>query len=290
MPDNDEDAPGFYRTELGGEGAERLVLRFSSADASILPSEGEGIGLELELRGPKAALADWRPNVRRVEGILVLAEAEGPVKVVELRARIPAAIRDVEFHTRSGDAEVSGLKIGVLAETETGRIRVRDAASLEARSATGDIEVERTGACDLSVGSGRVRCLFPQDKVVARSKSGDIDIDDAEGDLYLETASGEISVTRPKGRVRAQSGAGDIEIEAPDPFGGGEATSVSGRIGFILGGADLELRAETLSGRLVTPQGEIGTPAGPRRCALSVGKGGRRLHAKSVSGDIEIDF
>ncbi len=294
MPDDPDNSPGFLRAEFPCEGAERLVLRFPEADASILPTasndEGKTIRLELELRGPKELVASWRPELRRVEGILVVAEGQGPVHVTELKASVPAAIHDIELHTKTGDVEVRGLSIGVRAETESGSVRVEGASSLEARSLSGDIDAERIGSADIGAGSGRVRCVLPFDRVVVRSKSGDIDIEDAKGDLVLETASGEISVARPRGRVRAASQAGDIEIEALGPFGGGEATSVSGRIGFNLAGADLELRAETLSGRLRTPQGEIGSPAGPRRCALSVGKGGRRLHAKSVSGDIEIEF
>ncbi|MBL8965645.1 MAG: DUF4097 family beta strand repeat protein [Spirochaetaceae bacterium] len=290
MNENLDNSPGFYRAELSSENAERLVLRFPAADAAAIAHDGASIVVEFDIRGPAAALSAWQPNIRRIEGILILAEGEGAVKATDIRIRLPAAIRDLEIHSRSGDIEVGGLNLGILAETETGRVRVADATSLEAFSASGDIEIERVGTAEIRAGTGRVRCIDSSDVVVARSKSGDIDVEDAGGDLYLETASGEISIARPRGRVRASSHAGDIEIEAPVPFGGGEATSVSGRIGFILGGADLELRAETLSGRLMTPHGEVGSPAGPRRCALSVGKGGRRLHAKSISGDIDIEY
>jgi len=87
-----------------------------------------------------------------------------------------------------------------------------------------------------------------------------------------------------------QSQAGDVELESSGNFGGGDIATSTGHIGLTLAGANLELRAETLSGKLHTPSGEIQNFAGPRRCAITVGVGGRRIHAKSVSGDIDIEF
>lgn len=288
--EKDDTSPGFYRFEFEPDNTERIVLRFPNADTVALPIEKGAAIFEFELRGPQDLLEGWRPGLHSVEGILVLTESEGPVRACDLKVHLPPAIRDLEIHSRTGDIEVKDLPIGVMAETESGNISVSGAISLEAISASGDMDIDGVGTAELRTGTGSLRCVNSRDIVVARSKSGDIDIEDAVGDLFLETGSGEISVARPRGRVRAASHAGDIEIEAPASFGGGEATSVSGRIGFILGGADLELRAETFSGKLRTPHGEVGSPAGPRRCALSVGRGGRRLHAKSVSGDIDIDY
>ena len=285
-----ETAPAFHRLEVSPDGAERLVLRFSGADISVTPADGSELGIEFELRGADGSAANWQPSVRRIEGILVIGEDSSPIKVTEIRARLPVALRDLEIHGRTGDIEVRGLSMGLLVETQSGRIRIAGAASLEARSGEGDIEIENTGLSDLRTVSGKIRAVRPEGRMTAHSESGDIEIEEASADLYLETDSGEISITRPHGRVRALSQAGDIEIEAPLPFGGGEANTTSGHIGLSLSGASLELRAETLSGRLRTPHGEIGNNTGPRRAALTVAEGGRRLHAKSVSGDIEIDF
>jgi hypothetical protein len=60
-------------------------------------------------------------------------------------------------------------------------------------------------------------------------------------------------------------------------------------VSLSLTGSDLELRAETLSGRLDGSESDQQLAAGPRRCALRIGAGGRRLHVRSVSGDIEIE-
>lgn len=69
------------------------------------------------------------------------------------------------------------------------------------------------------------------------------------------------------------------DLEGAAPRAGGE-----GQLG-----SDLELRAETLSGQLDGPGAEQPFSTGPRRCAMKVGAGGRRLHVRSVSGDIEIE-
>jgi len=290
MAEDADSAPGFYRLELAPEGAERLVLRFSEADISAAPAEGSEIVVEFELRGSHAAVDCWKPSIRRIEGILVMGEESGTVKVSELRLKLPVAIRDLEIHGRSGDIEIHELSIGLVAETQSGRVRVIGGASLEAKTIDGDIEIEETGLSQISTQSGRIKAVKPEGRMTATSDSGDIEVDDSAADLYLQTETGEIAVNRPRGRVRAISQGGDVEIEAPEPFGGGEANTTSGHIGLSLQGASLELRAETLSGRLKTPHGEVGNNAGPRRAALTVAGGGRRLHAKSVSGDIDIDF
>jgi DUF4097 and DUF4098 domain-containing protein YvlB len=228
--------------------------------------------------------------VRRIEGIIVVGDDASPVRVRDITVRIPSGLRDLEIHGKTGDVEIRNLPIGLIIDTQSGKIKVAGAVSLEARSSDGEIDVESTGSCDLKTGSGKIKAVRPEGRMTAHTESGDIEIEDSAADLYLESDSGEISITRPKGRVRALSQAGDIEIEAPESFDGGEANTTSGHIGLSLHGAACELRAETLSGKLKTPHGEVGTSAGPRRAALSVAGGGRRLHAKSVSGDIDIDY
>ena len=80
-----ETAPAFHRMEISPDGAERLVLRFSGADIAVAPADGADLGIEFELRGAEADLSGWQPSVRRIEGILVIGEDSGPVKVAEIR-------------------------------------------------------------------------------------------------------------------------------------------------------------------------------------------------------------
>jgi DUF4097 and DUF4098 domain-containing protein YvlB len=281
---------GFIRTEFDTEGAERLVLRFAQADVSAGPAEGTLLRLELQLAGPPEAMPGWQPLLRRLEGILVLAEGEGPVRVAEARVRVPLGLQDVEIHSRGGDIEVRGLSAGLVIETDSGSVLVIEGGAVEAISTTGSIAIETAGPAELRTVSGSIRIVESRDRVKVRSQSGDIDAEGLGGDFFAETGTGEVSVRHPTGRVMVQTQSGDIEVEAGAPFGGGDIESASGAISLDFKGSALELRAETLSGRLSTPHGEVNNQAGPRRAALTVGPGGRRLHAKSVEGDIDIDF
>ncbi len=290
VPMSDAHAPGLYRSELALEGAERLVLRFPKADLSALGSDNGHVRIEVELKGPHEALASWTPSLRRVEGLLVLGPGDNGIEVSALRIRVPSTIRDLEIHTSEGEVDVNVPGIGLLIESESGMIRARDAESAEVLCLAGDIAVENVAHAELRSTSGRIRCQGVRVRLIAKSITGDIEVEDSPGELNLETKSGEIDVVRPSGRLMVQTNSGDIEVEATGAFGGGDIATSSGHINLNLDGADLELRAETLSGRLYVPTGEIGSAAGPRRTALTIGKGGRRFHAKSISGNVEIEY
>jgi DUF4097 and DUF4098 domain-containing protein YvlB len=110
-----------------------------------------------------------------------------------------------------------------------------------------------------------------------------------KGNVIALTASGDISVLRPEGRIRLISHNGDIELELSGVFGGGEANTYSGDINLLLEQANVEFRAETLSGQISSPGTTITSGTGPRRCAYKIGAGTKRLHVKSVLGDIDVE-
>jgi len=292
----DEDAiePGFFGDEIDSGQVERLVLRFPAGDIVVVPSNGEGNGrvkVELQIRGPAPALAGWKPSVRRSEGILVLAdEGSGGVHVAEARILVPGVFRDVEVHSESGSIEARGVAVDLLARTGSGDIRVEGGAMVELYSDTGGVEAEGAAGLSARVGSGSFRCRGIGGTVSVESQSGDILIEEAAGNVVVIAASGDVSVQKPGGRLRISSGSGDVELELVGRFLGGEVSTASGDVSLQLSEADLELRAETLSGSLEAPGTEIAVTSGPRRCALRLGAGGRRLHVRSVSGDVEIDY
>ena len=292
----DEDAiePGFYTDEIDSGQVERLVLRFPSGDIVIVPqpeSAGAKVKAELQIRGPASALAGWKPSVRRSEGILVLAdETSSGVRVAEVRIQVPAVFRDVEVHSESGSIEAREVAADLLAQTASGDIRVEGGSMVELYSETGSIESEGSGSVSARVGSGSFRCRSVGGTVCVESQSGDVLVEEAVGNVVVISASGDVSIQRPNGRLRISSGSGDVELELVGRFLGGEVSTSSGDISLSLAGADLELRAETLSGGLEAPGAEIAVTSGPRRCAMRLGSGGRRLHVRSVSGDVEIDY
>jgi hypothetical protein len=288
----DENAiePGYFSEILDPGLAERLVLRFPEGELIVLPSEDGMVGLELELRGSPGQLPGWKPSIRRSEGILVIAdEPYDQVIATVARVRVPAVFCDIEAHAISGSIEIRGLSVDLLADTETGDIRVSGGSSVEATSMTGCIEVENATKVSAKLVSGTLRCRDIADSIHAETQSGDVNLEASGGNIVVVSAAGDISVLRPGGRLRVAGGTGDVELEVAGRFAGGEISTTTGDVSLTLEGSDLELRAETLSGQLDGPGAEQSFSSGPRRCALKIGAGGRRLHVRSVSGDIEIE-
>jgi hypothetical protein len=288
----DENAiePGYYSETLDPGLVERLVLRFPEGELTVLPSDDGMIKLELELRGNPSRLSGWKPSVRRSEGILVVAdEPYDDVVVAGVRVRVPTVFRDIEAHAASGSIEIRGLTLDLLANTETGDIRVSGGASVEASTSSGAVEVENALKVNAKSGSGTLRCRDITDSIQAETQSGDVTVEASGGNIVVVSSSGDIAVLRPGGRLRIAGGTGDVELELAGRFAGGEISTTTGDISLVLADSHLELRAETLSGQLDGPGAEQPASTGPRRCALKIGEGGRRLHVRSVSGDIEIE-
>lgn len=288
----DENAvePGYYKESLEPGQAERLVLRFPECELIVLPSDSGNIELELELRGSPSQLPGWKPSIRRSEGILVVAdEPYDQVVAISAKVRVPAAFRDIEAHAASGSIEIRGLPADLLADTETGSILVSGCSSVEASSSEGGVEIEKARRVSARLVSGALTCREIEESINAETQSGDITIEASSGNVVAQSASGDIYVLKPGGRLRVSGGSGDVELEVLGRFAGGEISTTTGDVSLSLAGSDLELRAETLSGKLDAPGAEQPVTTGPRRCALRLGAGGRRLHVKSVSGDIEIE-
>jgi hypothetical protein len=282
--------PGYYTVGIDPGKAERLVLRFPDGELIVLPSDDGKISLELELRGNPLHLHSWRPSIRASEGILVVADEPFDDVIATLaRVRVPSCFRDIEAHSTSGSIEIRGLTADLLANTDSGDIRVFEGASVEASSSEGRVEVESSTSVSAKLATGAFRCRDISGSVNAETQSGDVSVEAAGGNVVIMSASGDISVLKPGGRLRVVGGAGDVELEIAGRFLGGEVSTTSGDVSLALSGSDLELRAETLSGELDAPGADLALTTGPRRCALRLGEGGRRLHVRSVSGDIEIE-
>jgi DUF4097 and DUF4098 domain-containing protein YvlB len=288
----DENAiePGFYTDSFDPGREERLVLRFPEGELIVLPSDDGKIGLELELRGDRAQLPGWKPSIRHSEGILIVAdEPYDSVVATVARVRVPASFRDIEAHAVSGSIEIRGVHVDLLADTQSGDILVFGGASVEANSSEGGVEIEKAQKVNAKVKSGPIRCRDIQDSINAESQSGDVTLEASGGNIVVQSNSGDVSILKPGGRLRVSSASGDVELELAGHFAGGEISTTTGDVSLSLSGSDLELRAETLSGKLDGSEAEPSFATGPRRCALKIGAGGRRLHVRSVSGDIEIE-
>jgi DUF4097 and DUF4098 domain-containing protein YvlB len=145
------------------------------------------------------------------------------------------------------------------------------------------------GSATVNTIDGPVKCSKLSGSLHVETQGGDIQASRVKGNVVVLTSNGDISVLKPEGRIRLISHAGDVELELAGAFGGGEANTYSGDINLMLEQANVEFRAETLSGQISCPGTTVSSGTGPRRCAYRIGQGTKRLHVKSVLGDIEVE-
>jgi len=138
--------------------------------------------------------------------------------------------------------------------------------SLQARSASGDIEAAQGGtSAEVDTASGTVRLQGFRGPVKAGSLSGDVILENVEGLVQATTMSGDIEGRNllPEARSRFTSVSGDVELELAQGLG------------------DYRVEAESVSGSI-----EVGTAEASG--SLALGTGTRNLVVRSVSGDVRV--
>lgn len=164
--------------------------------------------------------------------------------------------------TASADVRVSVDLKRVTVNTASGDIHLDDAEEVNARTASGDLNV-RTVDRDLSV----------------KSASGHIRADAVGGTVSITTASGDVFIEAAHGRFSVSSASGDLRLGV---FKGDdlEATSMSGDITVGLpAGRRIKLSANTLSGSVRLPE---------RRPSSGLDGAVVSVRLKSVSGDLNV--
>ena len=130
-------------------------------------------------------------------------------------------------------------------------------------------------------------------EVHAGSVSGDVTVAGAEGDLRVSSVSGDVRLDTPKAsRVRASSVSGDVDVRIRELTGTGALsfTSVSGNVAIDLPkNVDADVTMRTVSGSMesdfpLTLNGRVNR----RSFEARIGKGGRELELRTVSGDVRI--
>jgi len=280
----------YFQETIQPESAERMVLRIPEGAITISSSPDDLIRAEYELHGSSSLLSGWKSSIRRHDSILIMTnETPKEVYTASVTVSIPQRIKDLEVHSMKGEIDIRDCEVDVLAISELGAIHVHGAHNVEASSIQGAITLLNCGSATVNTIDGSVRCTKLSGSLHVETQGGDVQASRVKGNVIALTTSGDISILKPEGRIRLISHNGDIELELSDVFGGGEANSYSGDINLMLEQANVEFRAETLSGEISSPGTTISAGAGPRRCAYRIGLGTKRLHVKSVLGDIEVE-
>ena len=180
-------------------------------------------------------------------------------RTVNIRAAVPRGT-SLDAVVASLDV-VSRVALGrVLARTASGDIDLGEVASLEVKSASGDVKIDRcTGRCEITSASGDVRIQRVTGDAGISTASGDIAIEEAEGRVEVKTSSGDIRIGRCSGAsVEATSMSGDVQVGLPE-------------------GTRVEAEINSLSGDVVLPA---------RRPPDGQSERNLKLRAKTVSGDV----
>lgn len=280
----------YFQETIDPEAAERMVLRMPEGSITISTSVDDLIHAEYELHGNLALLSIWKSSIRRHDSILIITnETPKDVFTTSVVVHIPARIKDLEIHSMKGEIDIRECHADVLAMSELGSLHIHGAHNVEASSVQGSITLLNCGSSTIHTIDGAVKCSKINGALHVETQSGDIQASRIKGNVVALTTSGDVSVLKPEGRIRLISHTGDIELDLTGVFGGGEVNTYSGDINLMLEQANVEFRAETLSGQISAPGTTVSSGFGPRRCAYRIGLGTKRLHVKSVLGDIEVD-
>lgn len=130
-------------------------------------------------------------------------------------------------------------------------------------------------------------------EVSAGTVSGDVRVEGAEGDVRVSSVSGNVRLDAIRAsRLRATSVSGDVDVRVRELTGSGALnfSSVSGNIDLELPKAtDADVTMRTVSGSMesdfpLTLNGRVNR----RSFEARIGKGGRELELRTVSGDVRI--
>jgi hypothetical protein len=117
----------------------------------------------------------------------------------------------------SADARCHGQLGHCRITTGLGHLEIDEATTLDIKSGTGDITVQRAiGHAEIRTGSGEVRVRELDVSGVIKNTNGDTWVGEAGGDLRAQAANGDIAVDRAHDNVVAKSSNGDVRLGAAE--------------------------------------------------------------------------
>ncbi len=140
---------------------------------------------------------------------------------------------DLNFKTGSGNINVGGVNINLVAKSGSGNIEVRD---LE-------------GTISSNTGSGNIEFSNIKGTHNGNTGSGNIRIDRSEGDSDMSTGSGNVRLRDVSGAFKMSSGSGNVTVEAAALKGASRFSTGSGNVDVELSSAlEYDLSLGTGSG------------------------------------------
>ena len=131
---------------------------------------------------------------------------------IDVHVALPAA-SNVHAGGALADFALDGPLGDIRLKTGLGHVQVEHAATLNIKSGTGDVSVDRVaGHADIATGSGEVRVRELDATAVIKNSNGDTWVGTARGDLRVSAANGDIAIDAAHASAVAKSANGDVRI------------------------------------------------------------------------------
>jgi DUF4097 and DUF4098 domain-containing protein YvlB len=246
-----------------------------ASTASIASAQTRG-----DFRYEKALAAGKEVEVRNVSGdIKIVPSTNGKVEVVGIKR----GRGDVDLLMGKVEETSHGIIVCVLYDDPQGDCDVNRSSR------------SRRGDRNWNDASMNFEVSVPNNLTVsASSVNGDVAITGAQGDVRVNTVSGDIRLDRlHASSITAHSVSGNVEVRVDQLTGRGdlEFNTVSGDVTLELPAQlDADISMSTVSGDLNSdyPITLSNGRMNRRNIQARIGKGGRRLDLKTVSGDVRI--
>jgi len=300
-------ATGHFERTLKVSGNVDLDVASGSGNITVHTGNGDTVYVSAKIHANNSWLfgGNAEEKIRRIEQNPPVEQSGNSIRIgrnqdhelfhnisIDYDLTVPAQTR-LNSHTGSGDEDIRGLQLPLVAKTGSGNVTV-DNISGETRvsSGSGDLKINSVkGTLVAQTGSGNIRAEGVAGEVVANSGSGNVEVHQigVSGNVRAETGSGNIRLQGVKGSLRADAGSGDIQAEG-EPTGDWRLGAGSGNITLrVPAQANFNLDARTSSGSLnvkrqVTMQGTMAH----NHIQGKVGNGGVLLDVHTGSGDIEL--
>ena len=162
-------------------------------------------------------------------------------------------------------------------------------SQVKAYSGSGDIKASGITATKLETGSGEIEANNLNGDISLQTGSGDINVAFAKsGTVTAGTGSGSIKLENVHGGLKAETGSGDIHVSGV-PEEGWKVDTGSGSIDLSVGNAHMTLDAESGSGDITTAQGiAMQGSFNKHHVTGNVNGGGPTVKAETGSGDIKV--
>src|SRR6266704_1673345 len=300
-------ATGHFERTLKVSGNVDLDVASGSGNITVHAGSGDTVYVSAKIHANNSWLfgGNAEEKIRRIEQNPPVEQSGNSIHIgrnqdhelfhnisIDYDLTVPAQTR-LNSHTGSGDEDIRGLQLPLVAKTGSGNVTV-DNISGETRVSTGsgDLKISSIkGTLVAQTGSGNIRAEGVAGEVVVNSGSGNVEVHQvgASGSVRAETGSGNIRLHGVKGGLRADAGSGDIQAEG-EPTGDWRLGAGSGNITLkVPAQANFNIDARTSSGSLnvkrsVTMQGAMAH----NHIQGKVGSGGVLLDVHTGSGDIEL--